>query len=239
MIKHDFHIHTEFSYDSRIKGKELLQRAIELGYQEIAITEHLDLLPQEVKLYGLPSLRKYSAYIDALRLEYPEITLHKGIELGDYHHVKEYAETIIQGYDLYPILGSVHFLSDQINVAIPMPSELNPAQVRDYYEQNLELVSICDIDVLAHLGVYKRYYNTPPDEREHESLIREIFGVMIQKGIALEINFSSLYKPYQRCLPEPYYLELFQKMGGTKIVYGSDAHRIENFGITLQKWRIQ
>lgn len=234
MKKHDFHIHTEFSYDSRIKGKELLKRAIELKYQEIAITEHLDLLPQEVKLYGLPSLRKYSAYIEALRQEYPDIILHKGIELGDYHQVKDYADSIIQGYDFYPILGSVHFLSDHTNVAIPMPKELSPEQIEDYYEQNLKLVTNCDIDVLAHLGVYKRYYNTPPDERKFEHILRKIFDVMIEKGIALEINFSSLYKPYNRCIPEPWLVDLYYIAGGTKIVYGSDAHRIESFGITLK-----
>jgi len=33
MIKYDFHIHTEYSYDSRIKGNELMDRALELGYE--------------------------------------------------------------------------------------------------------------------------------------------------------------------------------------------------------------
>ena len=51
-MKFDYHIHTEDSYDSSIKAVDLIKRAIQLNYNEIAITEHLDLLPLEIKKYG-------------------------------------------------------------------------------------------------------------------------------------------------------------------------------------------
>lgn len=233
MIKYDFHIHTEYSYDSRIKGNEMMDRALELGYDELAITEHVDLLPQELSVFGLPSLKKYQAYVNKLREQYPSITLHCGIELGDYHLVNDFATGLICGFDFFPILGSVHFLTDHTNVAIPFPSPLSTAQILDYYENNLRLVSECDIDVLAHLGVYKRYYNNVPDESFATSLIKDIFAVMIDKGIALELNFSGLFKPYASVIPEPHFIELYRGMGGRLFSLGSDTHRLENFGSTL------
>ncbi|MBM4403650.1 MAG: PHP domain-containing protein, partial [Candidatus Cloacimonetes bacterium] len=47
MYKTDYHIHAEYSIDSSIKARELIQLARELGYKTLAFTEHLDLLPWE------------------------------------------------------------------------------------------------------------------------------------------------------------------------------------------------
>jgi histidinol-phosphatase (PHP family) len=77
-MKYDYHIHTEDSYDSRIKAEELIRKAIELKYDEIAITEHLDLLAQELSVFGLPSLKKYQARIAALQRQYPQIKILTG-----------------------------------------------------------------------------------------------------------------------------------------------------------------
>ncbi|HOH96698.1 MAG TPA: histidinol-phosphatase HisJ family protein [Candidatus Cloacimonadota bacterium] len=228
-MKKDYHIHTKYSYDSCIDADTLLIDAIANGYSDIAITEHLDLLPQELSLYGLPSLNQYREYIRALQLKHPSIGLQMGIEIGDFHQVREFATNLISGFDFFPILGSVHFLSDHTNVAIPMPNKLTTHQVLDYYEQNLSLVSECDIDVLAHLGVYKRYYPEAPDESFALSLIKEVFRKMISKGIALELNFSAYRKPYKSILPDPGYLKLYSEMGGYLFTIGSDAHHIDHF----------
>ncbi len=71
--------------------------------------------------------------------------------------LKEYALSLVEkiiNFDL--ILGSVHFLSDATNVAVPLKKTSPEKQVRDYYQQNLLLVSHCNIDVLYSFGVYKR-----------------------------------------------------------------------------------
>lgn len=233
MTKYDFHLHTEYSYDSRMKGVELLSKAVNLDYDELAITEHVDLLPQELSIYGLPSLKQYAAYVSALQDQFQQIKLYCGVEMGDYHLLRDFAQDLIADFDFFPILGSVHFLTDHINVAIPMAEALSKAQIRNYYEHNLDLISTCNIDVLAHLGVYKRYYSVVPDESHVQELIQEIFRVMIARRIALEINFSSLTKPYAEVLPEPHYIELYRNLGGDLFSLGSDAHRIEHFGSTL------
>ncbi|PKN72143.1 MAG: histidinol phosphatase [Candidatus Cloacimonetes bacterium HGW-Cloacimonetes-3] len=228
-MKYDYHLHTEDSFDSKIKAEELVQRAIELGYDEIAITEHLDLLPEELRTNGLMSLSKYHSRIRALQHIYPQLRILCGIEIGDYHRVKDYAAGLIEGLDFDIIIGSVHFLSDHTNVAMPLLNPLSEAQVKEYYEFNLELVSTCDIDVLGHLGVYKRYYKSIPDETMFLPLIREIFATMIKRGIALEINFGPLRRGYKYYHPEPEHLELYRAMGGNMFSIGSDAHRLADF----------
>jgi histidinol-phosphatase (PHP family) len=230
-MKYDYHLHTEDSYDSSLKAESLVRKAIELNYDEIAITEHLDLLPQELRIFGLPSLMRYQKRIKALQSSHPQIKILFGIEIGDYHQVQAFARELVMGLDFDITLGSVHFLSDHTNIALPLAKPLSAKQVNDYYQQNLSLVSSCQIDVLAHLGVYKRHYPSIPDESFAYPIIKDIFSVMIERNIALEINLSSLRNGYPSFLPEPHIIELYLHQGGTLFSIGSDAHYLEHFDL--------
>ena len=242
MILTDYHLHTQYSWDSKLKAKDLIDKAISLNYTLIALTEHLDLLPWELSVNGLVSLKEYSAYVDMIKTQYPQLQIIKGIEIGDYHQVRDFALNLIQEIDLELILGAVHFLSDRTNVAVPLIRPLSDAQVKDYYLQNLALVSECEIDVLAHLGVYKRYYPQQPNEEHALSIIRDIFNIMIEKQIALEINYSPYRKDYGNCLPEPCFLELYKDMGGNLFTIGGDCHHLDHFNDfrhLLPKWALR
>jgi histidinol-phosphatase (PHP family) len=227
--KTDFHIHTEFSYDSSIRSDELLPHAQSLGYEAIAITEHLDLLPQELGYFGLKSLHKYLEKMALLKNEYQDIRLLAGVEVGDYHRVIPFAKGLLDMYHFDLILGSVHFLSDHTNVAVSFGKPLLSDQVSDYYRQNLELVQKCEIDILAHLGVYKRYYSTQPKEDTQHGILKAIFETIIDRGIALEVNYSCFRKSYKRILPDREHLELYAGLGGKLISIGSDSHDLRHF----------
>jgi histidinol-phosphatase (PHP family) len=228
-MKYDYHIHTEFSHDSRLKGTDLAAKAIACSYDEIAITEHLDLLPHELSVCGLPSLTKYRTAVTKLQSEFPDLSILFGIEIGDYHRVKDFANSLVAETDFDIILGSVHFLSDNSNMAMPLKRELSKQQTIEYYKYNLELVSTCDFDVLAHLGVYKRYYPYVPDESYAIPILKDIFATMIERKIALEINFGPLRRGYANLHPENEHIELYMSMGGTLFSIGSDAHEIGHF----------
>jgi histidinol-phosphatase (PHP family) len=229
MSKTDFHIHTEYSADSRLKLSELLPHALKLGYGALAITEHLDLSPQELSVYGVPSLQKYKKAITAYRKKYPKLQIYCGIEVGDFQAVREFANPILREMNFDLVLGSVHFIKGNVNVAVPLKTLLTAADILVYYENNLKLVQTCDIDVLAHLGVYKRYYQMSPDESHCLKTIKQIFQTMIERKIALEINFSAFRRNYQNLHPEPEYIELYRRMGGRLVTIGSDSHTLSHF----------
>ncbi len=153
--------------------------------------------------------------------------------------MKPFADEFLSQLEFELKLGAVHFLSDHSNVAIPLKRELSRADFEDYYRQNLDLVSNCDIQVLAHLGVHKRYLSEEPDESHCRALIRDIFQVMIQRGIALEINFSALRKPYARIIPDPWQIDMYRSLGGKLFSIGSDSHQLEHFDLhydSLPAW---
>ncbi len=230
-MKADLHIHAQFSYDSRIQAEALIEQAILHHYGLIAITEHLDLMPYELTRFGLPSFSKYTALLRSLQPQAAKASLRLlcGVEVGDWHRVKAFADDFLAQLEFDLKLGAVHFLSDHTNVAVPLRRALTAAQTEDYYRQNLQLVQGCDAQVLAHLGVYKRYYSQTPDESHCRGLLRDIFAVLIERGIALEINFSGLRKPYGRLLPETWQIELYREMGGDLFSIGSDAHQLQHF----------
>ncbi|HOH46532.1 MAG TPA: PHP domain-containing protein [Candidatus Cloacimonadota bacterium] len=228
MIKVDYHIHTEDSYDSQIVSTDLIPWAKANSYDLIAITEHYDLLPQEMGYFGTPSLSRYLKRLDSLILSNPELVILKGIEVGDFQQHQSFAQAILDQFEFDIILGSVHFLSDHTNLAIPIKRNLSSADLTQYFRSNLNLVETCKIDVLAHLGVYKRFFTQRPEGIEHQTLITEIFRVMIERDIALELNYACARKIYQSLIPEPDYIERYLSMGGRLFTIASDAHQLSH-----------
>ncbi len=208
---------------------DLIPRAIGLGYDDIVITEHLDLAPREIAVFGVPPLVKYRNHVEHFRKKYPEIRLGCGIEVGDFQDTKALAEPLLKEMQFDLVLGSVHYIRNHINVAIPMRQPLTKQDRLDYYKRNLQLVKTCNIDVLAHLGVYKRYYYQPPDESDCLPVMSEIFQAIIGKNIALEINFSAFRRNYKSLHPETDQLELYRELGGRLVTIGSDAHTLDTF----------
>ncbi len=231
MLKIDYHLHTEYSYDSQMKAVDLIDKAIALKYDTIAITEHLDLLPWELSRFGLPAFARYVKQVASYREQFASAPLRLvcGIEVGDFQRVRPFADELLAQLDFELILGAVHFIGDHNNVAVPMARPLSPAEISSYYRENLALVSDCDIHALAHLGVYKRYYTQEPSETHCRDILRDLFQTLIQRGIALEINYSAFRKPYRRLLPEPWQIDLYRSLGGNLFSLGSDSHLIGHF----------
>lgn len=228
MIKADYHIHTEDSYDSGLSSAELLTWAKQNKYDLIAITEHYDLLPQEMGYFGTPSLSRYLKRLDVLIQNNPELIILKGIEVGDFQQHNSFAQAILDQFDFDIVLGSVHFLSDHTNLAVPIKRKLSSCDLDEYFRSNLKLVESCKIDALAHLGVYKRFFTQRPEEPRHQDIIKEIFTVMLEREIALEINYACARKIYQYVIPEPDYLEQYLSLGGRLFTIASDAHHLSH-----------
>lgn len=67
----------------------------------------------------------------------------------------------------------------------------------------------------------KRYF----DEWKYDiNVIKKILKTIIQKNIVLEVNTSTLNGEGTQPMPSVSVLELYLKLGGTKVVLSSDAH---------------
>jgi histidinol-phosphatase (PHP family) len=229
-MKIDYHIHSTFSADAFSEMEDIVRKAIQRGYTEIAFTEHYDLLPSEIAVYGVPPYNKYQERIAELQQKYPGIKLLLGIEAGEMHLVQMLYDQITKYKKPDLLIASIHLLSDGKNTSVPFEIPLKSSETRDYYAENLKLVKLMDFDILGHLGIYKRYYKVHPKEEDAcIDLIKEIFNEMIRKNIALEINYSGLRKTLHSLIPEPAHIQLYLDLGGKLLTIGSDAHHVDQF----------
>ncbi|MDD4157451.1 MAG: histidinol-phosphatase HisJ family protein [Candidatus Cloacimonetes bacterium] len=231
MFKIDYHIHGKYSSDSILNYQELCKKAIANNYKYIAFTEHFDLIDSEIADYGLLPLRKYFQTIDKLREEFPELYIIRGIELGEPHRVKDFASKLFKDFKPDYIIGSLHVTRSGKNVSLTIKDNFTQSDVKEYYEENLEMVKTANFDTLGHLSIYKRgiLTDTLPDEKSSQHIIDEIFKEMIKSEIAIEINYSGYKAFINQHIPNQTLLLKYKNLGGRLITIASDSHTIDHF----------
>ena len=228
IMKKDYHIHSFFSADSKLSPEKLIEKAIELNYSKIAFTDHLEFLFPQWSFHEEHSFEEYYNYFSELKIKYAtEIEIIRGVEVGEYHKTMRAVEDYFGGLQPDLVLGSVHTLFPRKDISLPFEKPLSETEIVNYYKYNLELVEKCDIDILAHLGIFARLLSH--DIRVGLPICRDIFQVMIEKKIALEINYSGLRKSTKQLIPHFEVLDKYAIEGGTRISIASDTHQLSDF----------
>ncbi len=225
----DYHIHTDFSGDSSEKMANYVQKAVELGYEELAFTEHFESDPQEIADYGIPPLRLLVRDINKLQLEYPAIKLKYGLEIGEYHRNQVFADSIISKYPPDVKIGSIHAMPGGYNVSVPLKFKLTDKEMKLYYEENIYLLESVKIDILGHLGIYARFLKNWPDLSGSKAHLEKLTDLLIKTDTALEINTSGLRNTIESLIPDPQVILMYLKKGGKLLTLGSDSHTVNDF----------
>jgi histidinol-phosphatase (PHP family) len=226
----DYHVHTIFSPDSRQSMAGQCARAAALGLREICFTEHMD--------FDAPSLGYYDAEayfkeLNRLRERYAgRLRILAGLEFSEAHrHPEALAEAQTRPYDF--ILGSVHYW---IGGLFPSQMAEQGMDVRRcfalYWDEMLRMVRCGGFDCVAHLDFPKRYFHALHYGQEK---LDEIFSVMRQNGLILEINSSSLRMGCGEPMPGRALLERYKAHGGKYVTLGSDAHTAAHLGAGLEE----
>jgi histidinol-phosphatase (PHP family) len=224
----DIHVHSRFSPDSEAAFEEHCERALALGIERVCFTDHVELCPTNED-YGYFRAEAYFDALERARETYRgSLTLLSGVEIAGGPHIyqKEYAEYLSLPFDF--ILCSVHdwyeglFASQMIHLPMPLEESFGL-----YWDEVLAVTEYGGFDAFAHLDFPKRYYGRA--WYDYEKLER-IFKAMVEKGIALEINTSSLRKGLDETMPGPEMVELYKRCGGRYAFISSDAHRASDLG---------
>lgn len=233
----DTHIHTLHSFDSEMTYGELCNEYIKRGFTRIALTDHYDIDGMEDGLY--PPYDVNAAHRDfdkALEKFGDRIDLIWGIEIGQPTLRPDSAHKFIRDNGFEFVIGSVHNL-DMIPDFIFMNFSMMPEElINNLYGRYVDL--LCDtaafegIDTLAHITYPMRYIHrdgrTLALERFYDQY-RKLFGIMIENGVALELNTSGIRKGYVPS-PDTDLLRLYRDCGGERVTCGSDSHRIPDCG---------
>lgn len=221
MIKVNNHIHSKFSWDSKMELEDIVRKLKEGNIQYGTITDHIE-FTHEALPYVLAMLKIRNLELGRInKLEKGIVTLLSGVEISEPHLYQDQVADL-DGSGLDCILGSIH----HFNTRAQTESDKKLAY-KQYYQAILKMIDKNQIDVLAHLDYINRYYE---HDYSDPSQVKEILEAIIEKDIALEINTSANRRTKQDgthydIFPTIDKLEMYFDLGGEKLVIGSDAHR--------------
>ena len=236
------HIHSQNSMDANFPILDIAKSEIESGVGMIAITDHIEM--QWVDTWPEYDMEKClldcaQEIKEAQEVLGDAIQIGIGMELGQAAWHPEEANRLIKLLPMDIIVGSVHEImdptvEDRVAAITPWQKLFKPEFeqkealfLRQYFAEMLTMVKTVDIDALAHMTFITRTarvkFNRHIDLHPYEDSIRQILQVLIDKGIALEIN-CSWFLNYGFFDPQEWIVEMYRQMGGYLITVGSDAH---------------
>jgi histidinol-phosphatase (PHP family) len=224
----DLHIHSQYSFDGTASLEAICESARNRGVDIIALTDHCDMLdgPEGISAYLACEQELKKRYAE---LEKNELQVLYGVELGNPHEFPRETEAFLARRKFDFIIGSIHFLpdgSDIYKLPYSTPEEIDD-MFRQHFRSMRKLVEYGGFDTLAHMDYPIRKLQgklSSVSIRAYRDLIEPILQILVEKGIALEINTRGTYDWQNRVGPEDWVLEHYRKLGGKYVTIGSDAH---------------
>ena len=230
MLRHDLHLHTRFSIDSRAEPRDYCLRAVQRGYGAICFTDHVDFERSDPG-YGHFSYDRCRRAVAACREEFRgRLVVGFGAEI-DYHHAWESdIRAFLRDRDFDYVLGGVHYLDDRVLVMREehFAGKDQRLAYEEYFAEVARLARSGLCQGVAHFDMIKRMGSRlygPYDARAYQDILMPIIGAMLEAGLALEINLSGYRHGLGGPLPGLDLLEMYREAGGRLVTIGSDAHR--------------
>lgn len=237
-IPNDYHIHSKFSEDGDDSLAAMGQQAIKLGIPEIGFSEHWDVGPFEKNpRYFQPEA--WYAEIEQLRGQLDgRLLIRAGIEIAEPHLYPQESSEILQRGSFDYVIGSVHFVGSNFMFDESYFRSHTADEVYGgYFDEMDRMARTADLDIVAHFDIPARtgkpIFGYEP--ARYETRIRSILRTCIARELALDVNVSGLRKASQVIMPDPLILEWYAGMGGRRVTLGSDAHRVAEVGLHLEK----
>lgn len=239
MRKIDYHMHTHFSADSEANPREHIEKAIQMGLDEICFTDHKDF-----NYPFCPFDLDADAYFKELKIlqnEYQDqIRMKIGIEMGlDLDYVDK-INHFIEEHDYDYVIGSIHVIgqTEFFEPADFFKGKTKEEAHQEFFENTLECVKTFDcFNCLGHLDYicrYGPYEDKHVDHFLYQDIIDEILKTLIQKGKGIEVNTSG-YRDLKTCgFPNFDIVQRYYDLGGRIITVGTDSHTSDRVGEYVQ-----
>jgi len=238
----DSHLHTNLSPDSDVPIDVYAAQAVERRIAELAITDHVDFLP-DAPAYAFATFAERERVVREAAERWADqgVAIRFGVEITyDRRHEPEIREHLARhAYDY--VIGSVHAYEDSpfhaSRVAAWTAGKTVADIVAPYFDEVLRAIRSGLFDTIGHLDFVKRYlvpHVTPAQIAAAPELYEPLLQALVETGTALEVNTSGLRQAAGETYPAQPIVERYRVLGGTRVSAGSDAHRPEAFTMGLE-----
>ena len=237
----NYHLHSRCSFDAEYPLTEMCSAAKKAGITALCLTDHCDLVDEKGQPNDDFDWNAENQELLAARKRFPELTIRKGVELGQAILRPEAAEKILAEPDIDFVLGSMHDSPEGIDYYwIEYTSRAQCLELIEGYLGALLTLSRTDyFDSLAHMTYPLRYMRDRAgfqvDFRSFDDLVQEILKTLVERGKALELNTSGYQNPSHEPLPPEYIVKRYRELGGELITIGTDAHEPNNIAAGLEQ----
>lgn len=245
MVVCDYHTHTHFSFDGAPDSTcdSLCRRALEVGVTDLCITDHCDVNGEAEGIYTpFDADGAWNEMCEAQEAYRGRLHVLRGIELGNATQYPDLARAALGRHPYDFVIGSLHNLDGVPDFAMLRAEKMTDAHISRLFDlemdQTLEMLSFPGFTTLGHLTYWHRYITLAGrtfDFKPHYDRIAAVYGQLIQKDIALELNVSTLWKGLGIAMPTLELLNFYRECGGKLVTVGSDAHAPENLGRAVRK----
>ena len=229
---YDTHVHSKYSHDGKESLLDICIQAKKMGLRGICVTDHID-SNQEQLMNSDDVVETYLFDIEKTREMYKDVVLLSGFEFSEPQNNPKLFEHMCS----FPFSYKMCSVHHDVNQRYPDSILEYDDFIIKYLENVKRTVYDFDFDTLGHIDLPRKYFKR--FDRVANQL-SEIFSIMIDKGIVLEINtsvfrykFSDVdYDENKELFSQEdlNYLYLYEECGGRKVSLGSDAHRCEDIG---------
>lgn len=239
----DCHTHTKISPCGEHSALQMCGFAVENGISVLCISDHCECNryyetefytrnPNDFDIYNNKALFEESMRaISAAKESFAgQLKLLTAVELGQPTFDIEAAEQVIADKRLDYVIGSMHQIpncDDFCGLSYSSKKSVQ-RQLEIYFREIVKLCKWGKFNILAHMTYPIRYiegdFGIKTDLSPYEEMIREALKIIIQKGIALEINSSGLRQKYGGLFPTVKIIKTYAELGGEFVSLGSDSH---------------
>ncbi len=237
----DTHLHSDNSPDGHHSAMFICESAAEKNLKAISFTDHCEIDVFYQDHYDRSTVQSYFEVLKARDAYRGKLVVLRGIELGEPTYNLALAEKVISRLDYDIVIGSLHNLRglQDFYYMEHFTVEETKRYLTEYYDELIRMADWGRFDTMAHITYPLRYFYSRSgisvDMNEYKKQTDELFSLLAEKEIALEINTGGLRQPLNKLSPEADLIKRFRELGGKYVTFGSDAHYVEHLAKDFDK----
>lgn len=240
ILRCDLHVHTNYSFDSRVTMEQYAQKAIERGIDVVCFTDHIDVNKHYNTFDGFRFEARKEEFLRVKEQFDGKVELLLGFEIGEPHlHPKVMQAVYACKPDM--IIGSIHHPADYEREGVHYARR---EYVRLYNRYVREMVLCGGFDVLGHADMPKKYLGQASSQSERDEYdesfrdVCETLRLCSERGIVVEINTSSLRSGVEETMPSLRAIDYYARCGGKFVTINSDSHNVDDLGYGYEQTRV-